>query len=170
MTARALVDYAARVDRLLENGQQLRRSSVDDSMLANFVRESVPWSAEPIRLPSRLRQAIWALIPVQLVWGVWLGLIAAGSSSCNSALCAVTTLGRHAGLLLTCSAICLVGLVVLAPSTRGFARANAREITGLIVATAAGGTTLLGVAALGLVVMIAAVMVVAFFAAFTITP
>ena len=170
MVTRTLVSSMARVDRVLADAHLPGRPGVDDNVVAGFVRRSVPWSAEPIPLPPRLRRAIWVLIPVQLVWGLWLGLITAGASSCGGAVCRVATLGQHPAVLLGCSVVCLVGLVILAPFTHGFARANAGEVTGLIIATVAGGVTVLGIAALGTAILLAVIVIGAFLAAFSFTP
>jgi hypothetical protein len=81
----------------------------------------------------------------------------------------VATLDHHAAALLACGAFCVAGLAGLIPTTRGFARCNGIEITGLAIASAAGGVALLGVAALMIGTLIVLIVLATFLLAFTAT-
>jgi uncharacterized membrane protein YhaH (DUF805 family) len=117
-------------------------------VLSDFVDRSEPWSRERVAVPRRLRWALWALLPVELFWAVWLATIVTGSTACRGPICTVTTLDHHAAALLACGVFSVAGLAGLIPTTRGFSRCNGPEVIGLAVATAAGGASLLGIAAL----------------------
>jgi hypothetical protein len=144
------------------------------NVLHAFVEGSQPWSREAVRLPRRLTFVLWALIPVELSWGIWLVTVITGASRCDGQICAVATLGNHSEVLLAGAAICIAGLAVLVRGTRGLSRCNDRQVAVVAVALAAGGVALLGIAALivgvaiGLIVLgaIAAVAVAAFTFAF----
>ena len=118
------------------------------SVLVNFVDNSQPWSWERVPVPRRLRWALWALIPVELFWAVWLATIVTGATACRGPICTVITLDHHAAALLACGVFSVAGLVGLIPTTRGFSGCNGPEVIGLAIATAAGGASLLGIAAL----------------------
>ena len=132
----------------------------------NSISHSRRWSDEQVVLPSRLRRTLWALVPVQLAWGTVLLLIATSIAWCRGPICTVATLDHHVELLVL-SSLCLAGLLGLAPSTRGLAQASGPEVLVLAVATAAGAAALLGLAALGLAVLVAALVLVVFLAALT---
>jgi uncharacterized membrane protein YhaH (DUF805 family) len=117
-------------------------------LLSDFIQRSQPWSRERVAVPRRLRWALWALLPVELFWAVWLATIVTGSTACRGPICTVTTLDHHAAALLACGVFSVAGLAGLIPTTRGFSRCNGPEVIGLAVATAAGGASLLGIAAL----------------------
>ena len=136
-------------------------------VLSTFVRRSQPWSTERVPLPLRLRRTFWVLIPVELVWGIWLVTVVTGATRCDGPICSVATLDRHAGVLLFFAVLCVAGLVGLAPATWGLAQCNGREMAGLGVAAAAGGASLLGIAALLLGAVIVLIVLAAFFAALT---
>ena len=140
-----------------------------DSVLLDFLRRSQQWSTERVLLPLRLRRTFWVLIPVELVWGIWLVTVVTGATRCDGPICSVATLGRHAGVLLVFAVLCLTGLVGLAPTTRGLAQCNAREMAGLGIAAAAGGASLLGIAALLLGAVIVLMILAAFCAALSAT-
>jgi uncharacterized membrane protein YhaH (DUF805 family) len=126
----------------------LGRSEVRSDLLSDFIQRSQPWSREREPIPRRLRGALWALLPVELFWAVWLATIVTGSTACRGPICTVTTLDHHAAALLACGVFSVAGLAGLIPTTRGFSRCNGPEVIGLALATAAGGASLLGIAAL----------------------
>ena len=136
-----------------------------NSVLSEFLRHSQPWSRERAPLPLRFRRTLWLLVPVELLWGIWLVTIVTGATRCDGPTCSVATLDRHAAVLLVLAVLCLTGLVGLAPATRGLAQCNGREMAGLGVAAAAGGASLLGIAALLLGAAIVLIVLAAFFAA-----
>ena len=138
-------------------------------VLSDFVRRSQPWSTERVPLPLRLRRTFWALIPVELIWGICLVTVVTGATQCDGPICSVATLDRHAGVLLFFAVLCVAGLVGLAPATWGLAQCNGREVAGLGVAAAAGGASLLGIAALLLGVVIVLMILAAFSAALSAT-
>jgi hypothetical protein len=142
---------------------------VDGDALAEFIRQSQPWTAERVPLPARLRWALWILIPIDLIWGFWLGTIA-GINPCESRFCKVATLDGNAPVLLGCAGVSLIGLVAVAISTRGLAEVDGREVAGLYVSTITGGAALLGIAVLVIALLVIAIVVAAFIAAFTFTP
>jgi hypothetical protein len=129
-------------------GRRPSSSTVRDNLLHSFVQSSQPWSREGVRLPLRLTCLLWALIPGQLTWAIWLVTVLTGDNRCDGWICAVATLGNHPGVLLACVAICIAGLAVLAPGTRGLSRCDGRQVAGVAVASAAGGVAMLGIAAL----------------------
>ena len=100
------------------------------------------------QFPRRLRWALWALVPVELFWAIWLATIVTGATACRGPICTVATLDHHAAALLACGVFSVAGLAGLIPTTRGFSRCNGPEVIGLAIATAASGASLLGVAAL----------------------
>ena len=169
MAPRSLSGSVARLDSLQVLVEQPRPSRSGGNVLVAFVQQSVPWTAEPVPVPRRLRRALWVMLPVQLVWAGWLGLTATETVAWDSPVRAILTLGHH-DVLLGCAAACLAGLAILAVLTRGFVGTNAYQTAGLIVATAAGGVALLGVAALALVILLAAVVIAVSIATFTFTP
>jgi hypothetical protein len=135
--------------RSQRNGRNRHRREEDGShVLSDFVDNSRPWSRERVPVPRRLRWALWALIPVELFWAIWLATIVTGSTACRGPICTVITLDHHAAALLACGVFSVAGLVGLVPTTRGFSRCNGIEVIGLAIATAAGGASLLGLAAL----------------------
>jgi hypothetical protein len=117
-------------------------------ILQQFVQNCQPWSRERVPIPQRLRWSLWALVPVELFWAIWLATIVTGSTACRGPICTVTTLDHHAAALLACGVFCAAGLVGLMPTTHGFSKCNGREVIGLTIAAAAGGASLLGIAAL----------------------
>jgi uncharacterized membrane protein YhaH (DUF805 family) len=125
-----------------------RSSTGGASTLAEFVERSQPWSRQRVPVPIRLRLALWALVPVELFWAVWLATIVTGATACRGPICTVTTLDHHAAALLACGVFSVAGLAGLIPTTRGFSRCNGPEVIGLASATAASGASLLGIAAL----------------------
>jgi hypothetical protein len=135
------------------------------SALSDFVRHSQPWSRVRMALPRRLRLTLWALIPIQLLWGIWLVTIVTGDG-CDGRICSVATLDGHAAVLLVLAVLCLAGLLGLVPTTRGLSQCNGAEAAGLGVAAVAGGAALLGIAALLLGAVIVLMIFAAFFTAF----
>jgi hypothetical protein len=123
-------------------------ATLRSSVLGDFVHNSQPWSRERVPIPRRLRWALWALVPVELFWAIWLATIVTGSTACRRPICTVTTLDHHAAALLACGVFSVAGLTRLIPTTRGFSRCNGPEVIGLAIATAASGASLLGIAAL----------------------
>jgi hypothetical protein len=133
------------------NTTDANRSSpprIENGVLKDFVERSQPWSRERVPVPRRLRGALWILVPVELFWAVWLATIVTGATACRGPICTVVTLDHHAAALLACGVFCIGGLVGLIPTTRGFSKCNGPEVIGLAIATAAGGASLLGIAAL----------------------
>jgi hypothetical protein len=118
------------------------------SVLVEFLDNSQRWSRERVPVPRRLRWALWALVPVELFWAIWLATIVTGATACRGPICRVITLDNHAAALLACGVFSVTGLLALIPTTRGFSRCNGPEVIGLATATAAGGASLLGIAAL----------------------
>ena len=140
-----------------------------NSVLSDFLRHSQPWSREQVPLALGLRRALWTLVPVEVLWGVWLLTVVTGATRCDGPVCSVATLDRHAAVLLVFAVLCLIGLVGLAPATRGLAQCNGREVAGLGVAAVAGGASLLGIAALLLGAVIVLMILAAFCAALSAT-
>jgi hypothetical protein len=123
-------------------------SEINYNSLQAFVENSQPWSREGVPLPRRLTCLLWASIPAELAWGIWLVTVLTGDSHCDGRICAVATLGNHPGILLACAAICIAGLAALVPGTRGLSRCNGRQVAGMAAASTAGGVALLGIASL----------------------
>ena len=128
--------------------RRLRSATRRSSALGEFLGSSEPWSRERVPVPGRLRWALWALVPVELFWAIWLATIVTGATACRGPICTVTTLDHHAAALLACGVFSVAGLAGLIPTTRGFSRCNGPEVIGLAIATAASGASLLGIAAL----------------------
>jgi hypothetical protein len=140
-------------NHLGENSRQewahtLSAPSANSDVLSDFVERSQLWSRERVPMPSRLRWALWALLPVELFWAIWLATIVTGATACRGPICTVTTLDHHAAALLACGVFSVAGLAALIPTTRGFSRGNGPEVIGLAIVTAAGAASLLGIAAL----------------------
>jgi hypothetical protein len=142
---------------------------VGNGVLQDFLQTSQPWSRERVPLSSRLRRTLWALIPVELIWGTWLVTIITGATACDGPICRVATLQHHSAVLLACAVISVTGLVSLIPFTRGLSRSNDRELVGIAAASAAGGIALLGIAALLTGVVIALLLLALFILGFTAT-
>jgi hypothetical protein len=136
-------------------------------VLSDFIRRSQPWSRQQVPLPGRLRRTLWVLIPIDLIWGIWLWTITTEASPCDGFICTIATLNHHAAVLLGCAIVCVAGLVGLAAVTRGLSQCGGREIAGVAVAAGAGGAALLGIAALLVGGLIVLIIIAAFFAAFT---
>jgi hypothetical protein len=147
----------------------LHSPTASGSLLSDFVKTSRHWSAEGILVPRRLRWSLWALIPLELLWVIRLATIVTGIASCRGPICTVATLDHHAAVLLACAVSCLIALAGLIPTTRGFAKCNGIEITGLAIASAAGGVALLGVAVLVIGALIVLIVIATFLLAFTAT-
>jgi hypothetical protein len=81
----------------------------------------------------------------------------------------VTTLDHHAAALLACGVFCVSGLGGLSLTTRGFSRCNGTEVIGLAIASAAGGASLLGIAALIIGALILLIILATFVLASTAT-
>jgi hypothetical protein len=138
-------------------------------LLQDFVRDSQPWRRERVMTPRRLRWALLALILVELFWAIWLATIVTGATSCRGPICRVATLHHHAAALLACGVFCVAGLAGLIPTTRGFSKCNGREVVGLAMASAAGSSSLLGIAALIIAAFIVLIVLATFLLAFTAT-
>jgi hypothetical protein len=149
--------------------QQSSLSEANDEVLQKFLRSSWSWGREQVLLPRRLRGTLWALIPVQILWAIWLTKILTEARPCGGPICRVATLGHHPALLLACAVISVTGLVGLIPFTRGLSRSNDRELVGIAAASAAGGIALLGIAALLTGVVIALILLALFILGFTAT-
>ena len=144
-------------------------SQPSNSVLVDFVDRSQPWSRERVPVPRRLRWALWALVPVELFWAIWLATIVTGATACRGPICAVTTLDHHAAALLACGIFSVAVLAGLIPTTRGFSRCNGPEVIGLAIATAASGASLVGVAALIIGALILLIILATFVLASTAT-
>jgi hypothetical protein len=118
------------------------------TVLSDFIESSQLWNRERAQLPRRLRWALWTLVPLEFFWVIWLVTIITGATSCGGLICTVVTLDHHAAALLACGVFCVADLVGLIPTTRGFSKCNGLEVIGLAIASAAGGASLLGIAAL----------------------
>jgi hypothetical protein len=140
-----------------------------DYVLVEFLDNSHPWSRQRVPVPRRLRLALWAFVPVELFWAIWLATIVTGATACRGPICTVTTLDHHAAALLACGVFSVAGLVGLIPTTRGFSRCNGPEVIGLAIATAASGASLLGIAALMTGVLILLIILATFVFASTAT-
>lgn len=164
-----LVSRRIPTPHLLDRPITFTSSDNTNDLLTDFVKSVEPWSSEPVALPRRLCGALWALITIELAWGIWLITIATGDAPCDGLICAVTTLG-HVRVLLICTVICVAGLVGLVPSTRGLSKCNGRQVAGVAIASASGAVALLGIAALlvsaviGLIMLMAILMIVFAFA------
>lgn len=153
-----------------EQGSLPDRSEVADNVLAEFVRASQPWSAERVALPQRVRRALWSLLPVQLVWVIWLSAVATGTSSCRGSVCQVATLDGRALVLMVGTTVSLLGLTVLAVRTRGFASASYTETVGLGLAGGVGSLTVMGIVALLFALAVVGAALVLFFGTLTFEP
>jgi hypothetical protein len=140
------------------------------SVLMDFLQTSRPWSRERTPIPRRLQLSLWALLPFEVLWAIWLGTILTRATPCSGLICTVATLHHHAAALLACGASCIAGLAGLMPTTRGFAKCNGIEMAGLASASAAGGASLLGIGALMLGAVIGLIVLAAFVLAFTAAP
>jgi hypothetical protein len=149
--------------------QGLSPSKVRFNLLEDFVQCSQPWSRERARLPRRLRCILWALIPVQLIWGICLVTVLTEARPCGGPFCTVATLNRHPLVLLVCTVICVTVLAALVPFTQGLARCNGREVAATAVAAAAGGAALLGIATLIISAVIVLILLASFVLGFAAT-
>jgi hypothetical protein len=138
-------------------------------VLKHFIERTQPWRSEGVELPRRLRRGVWTLIPVELTWAFLLMTMITGASPCDGLICLVATLNHHAFVLLICASLCIAGLALLVPFTRGLAQCNGWQIAGVAAASAAGATSLLGVAALMIGTLIVLLVFATFLLAFTAT-
>jgi hypothetical protein len=139
------------------------------NVIEDFLQQSSGWASERIPLLRHLRWALWALIPVDFFWSVWLATIVTGTTSCRGPICTVATLGHHAAALLACGVFCVAVLAGLMPCTQGFSRCNGIEVIGLVIAVAAGVVALLGIAALLIGAVIVLIVLATFLLALTAT-
>jgi hypothetical protein len=123
-------------------------SKPNRTVLQDFVQRSQSWSGVRLPVPPRLRWALGVLIPIQIAWATLLVIILNGNNPCDGPVCSIATLNHHTAALLTCALICIAGLAVLSPFTRGLAECNARELATAGIAAGAGGAALLGIVAL----------------------
>jgi hypothetical protein len=149
-----------------EAGDHPRAIAATD-VLSEFVRRSQPWSRQRVPLPPRLRRTLWVLVAIDLLWGIWLWTITTGASPCDGPICTVATLNHHDAVLLGCAVVCVAGLLGLAVATRGLSQCGGLEVAGVGIAAGAGGTALLGIAALLVGAAIVLIILAAFVAAFT---
>jgi hypothetical protein len=131
-----------------QNQDWLSSTGSSDSVLHAFLASSQPWGLERLPVPRRLQLMLWLLIPVELCWAIWLATIVSGAGPCDGQICMVATLHHHATALLACGVFCVAALVGLIPTTRGFSKCNGIEVIGLALASAAGGASFVGIAAL----------------------
>jgi hypothetical protein len=153
-----------------DDRSMLWSQTASGDVLSDFVKSSRPWTGERARVPRRLRWGLWALIPAELFWVIWLATIVTGATSCRGPICTVATLAHHAAVLLACGAFCVSVLVGLIPATRGFSRCNGGEVVGLAIASAAGAASLLGMAALIIAALFLLIVLTTFVVAYTATP
>jgi hypothetical protein len=139
------------------------------TVLTDFIESSQLWSRERVAVPRRLRWALFALIPMEIFWTIWLATIVTGSTACRGPIYTVITLDHHAAALLACGVFSVAVLVGLIPTTRGFSRCNGPEVIGLASATAASGASLLGIAALMTGALILLIIPATFVLAYTAT-
>jgi hypothetical protein len=133
-----------------------------NAALWDFVEKSQGWSRVSAPLPRRLTWTLWALIPVQTAWALWLVSIVSGHTACDGSLCGVATLNNHAAILLTCAASCVVGLSAFIPGTRGLSRCNGWELSVVAAASLIGAIALLGIVALLVGAVIVLIIVATF--------
>jgi hypothetical protein len=57
------------------------------SVLIDFLQTSRPWSRERTPTTRRLRLSLWALVPLEVLWAIWLGTILTGATPCSGATC-----------------------------------------------------------------------------------
>jgi hypothetical protein len=131
----------------------------DHNVLHDLVQSSRSWNRERVPLPRRLRGTLWAFIPVEFLWGIWLVAILTGATPCSGPICTVATLHQHAALLLPCAITSVIGLLSLFPLTRGLSHCNDREFIAVAATTAAGCIALLGIAALLTGVMVVLMLI-----------
>ncbi len=150
-------------DRLWDDaGRYYADPQAGGNLLHDFLGTTRPWSQERVSLPRRLTAVLWVLISLQLVWDAVLVTLVRGDMPCRGPICTIGTLNHHAAALLACGVFCVIGLVGLIPTTHGLSKGNGIEVSGLTLASAAGGVSLLGIATL----VIAAVIILALFAIF----
>jgi hypothetical protein len=166
MVTGALVQTKQNAAPAREVGNQPRIIAATDVLL-DFVRRSQPWSRRRVPLPQRLRRALWILIPIDLIWSIWLWTITTGASPCDGPICTVATLNHHSALLLGCAIICVAGLLALSAVTRGLSECGGREIVGVGIAAGIGIAALLGITALLVGALVVLIILAAFVAAFT---
>ena len=70
------------------------------------------------RSPADFDVALWALVPVELFWAIWLATVVTGATACRGPICTVVTLDHHAAALLACGVFSVAGLAALIPTTR----------------------------------------------------
>ncbi len=139
------------------------------TVLMDFLQTSRSWSRERTPIQRQLRLSLWALLPFEVLWAIWLGTILTGATPCSGPICMVTTLHHHEAALLACGVFCVAALVGLIPTTRGYSKCNGPEVIILAVASAAGGASLLGIAALIIGALIAFFLLAIFVLASTAT-
>jgi hypothetical protein len=162
-------DFHLPFDSYRSNTEQQRPPKATDSALSGFIEGSEPWDLGCVVLPGALRRSLWVLLPVELLWVVWLATIVTGATACRGPICTVATLDHHAAVLLACGVLCVAGLAALIPPTRGFSECNSIEVIGLVITAAAGLAALLGMAALIIGAMIFLFLIATFVLASTAT-
>jgi hypothetical protein len=118
------------------------------------------WFGHPQELPGRVTAALWTVLLGAGAVGGWLVAVRAGATTCSGPVCRLVTLG-HPGLQLILVVACVLTLLGLAPVTAGLTRAGGPEFGAMVVGGAAGALSLLGIAALALLTVLAGFLALA---------
>ena len=111
--------------------------------LASALRQSRPWSGEPVPLPARVATSGWVLLAV--LSGVTLVLTTAMRRHLvHGTLWDAATLGGHPQLTLVLCAASAATLALLMVTTCGLTRAGHRQQLALVVTAVVGVLTISG--------------------------
>jgi hypothetical protein len=128
--------------------------------LTAVARRTRSWFGHPQELPGRVTAALWTVLLGAGALGGWLVAVRAGATTCSGPVCRLVTLG-HPGLQLILVVACVLTLLGLAPVTAGLTRAGGPEFGAMVVGGAAGALSLLGIAALALLTVLAGFLALA---------
>jgi hypothetical protein len=149
----APIDHLPDLDAACPSTGGRTRSNRD--ALAGFAASARSWDQLPVPLSAPVTCALWIVLIASGGVGAWLIAVLSGAAPCGVFVCAVATLGGHPGLVLVLAGSCVVTLLGAAAVTSGLTRAGAPQLAMIAVAAVAGIVSLLGVAAVLLLVALA---------------
>lgn len=139
----------------LPNVDPADRGQPNQDVLEGFATSVRPWGRLPVPLTASVTCALWIVLVASGGVGGWLIAVLSGAAPCEGLFCTLATLGGHPGLLLALAGSCVVPLLGAATVTRGLTQANAPQLAVIAAAAVAGIVSLLGVAAILLLVTLA---------------
>jgi hypothetical protein len=147
------------------------KAYASQNLLSYFVSSSRPWRQGRLALARRTTVALWVLVALGAASCLGLAMVLRNPAGCRGVPCSVATFGGHPQLTLVFAAAGTATLLITAVFTRGLTRVGANGLwlvipaAGLTLASVGGIlVVLLATALILLAVMLAFVLLFAFFA------